>query len=63
MITMLQLYTPETTTDLKSWNLFEEVLQRVLRSLPFVCYVLVKHVPTEPLHFRDLVQDCFLEIY
>lgn len=63
MIMMLQLYTPETTTDLKSWNLFEEVLQRVLRSLPFLCHILAKEVSTEPLHFRDLVQDYFLEIY
>lgn len=60
---MLQLYTPETTTDLKSWNLFEEVLQRVLRSLLFVCYVLVKQVSAETLHFRDLVKDYFLEMY
>lgn len=52
MITMLQLYTPETTTDLKSRNIFEEVLQRVLRLLPCVCYMLVKQVSTEPLHFR-----------
>lgn len=60
---MLQLYTPLRTTGLKSWNLFEEVLQRVLRSLTFVCYTLVKQVSTEPLHFRDLVQDYFLEMH
>lgn len=55
MITMLQLHTLETTTeDFKS--LFEEVLQRILRSLPFVCYIFAEQV-------RVLVKNYLLEMY